>query len=80
MRELRPEFPARYFMLKRVVLPRTKLGIALAPNGRLAVEGPSPAPGDDALLDGHAADACFEIAPRDQVPSSGDRFRVIALA
>lgn len=79
VRELRPEIPAGYFRLKRVGWLRMGVGSAFVPKVLARVEGPSPAPGDDVLLEAKQLSR-LEGVPCVQVPLSGEAFRVIAAA
>ncbi len=79
VRELRPEIPAGYFGLKRGGWLRMGVGSALAPKALVRIEGPSPAPEDDVLLEAKQLSR-LEGVPCVQVPLSGEAFRVIAAA
>ena len=79
VRELRPEIPAGYFRLKRAGLLRMGVGSALVPKALVRIEGPSPDPDDDALLEAKQLSQ-LEGVPCVQVPLSGEAFRVIAAA
>jgi hypothetical protein len=79
VRELQPEFPAGYFGLKRVGWLRMGVGSFLARKILARVEGPSPAPDDDVLLEAKELSQ-LEGVPCVQVPLSGEAFRVIAAA
>ena len=79
MRELRPEIPAGYFGLKRVGWLRMGVGSVLVPKALARIEGPSPAPDDDVLLEAKQLSQ-LEDVPCVQVPLSGEAFRVIAAA
>lgn len=77
--ELRPEIPSGYFGLKRVGWLHTGVGSALTRKILARVEGPSPSPGDDVLLEAKELSR-LEDVPCVQVPISGEAFRVIAAA
>ena len=79
VRELRPEIPAGYFRLKRGGLLRMGVGSVLVPKVLARIEGPSPAPEDDVLLEGKQLSELVGV-PCVQVPVSGEAFRVIAAA
>jgi hypothetical protein len=79
VRALHPEVPAGYFGLKRVGWLRMGVGSALARKVLARVEGPSPSPGDDVLLEAKELSR-LEGVPCVQVPLSGEAFRVIAAA
>jgi hypothetical protein len=79
VRALHPEVPAGYFGLKRVGWLHMGVGSALARKVLARVEGPSPSPGDDVLLEAKELSR-LEGVPCLQVPVSGEAFRVIAAA
>ena len=79
VRELRPEVPAGYFRLKRAGWLRMGVGSVLVPKALARIEGPSPAPDDDLLLEAKQLSQ-LESVPCVQVPISGEAFRVIAAA
>ena len=79
VRALRPEVPAGYFGLKRIGWLRMGVGSALARKVLARVEGPSPSPTDDVLLEAKELSR-LEGVPCLQVPVSGEAFRVIAAA
>jgi uncharacterized protein (DUF2252 family) len=79
VRELRPEMPAGYFRPKRLGWLRIGVGSALVRKILVRIEGPSPAPGDDVLLEAKELSR-LESVPCLQVPVSGEAFRVIAAA
>jgi hypothetical protein len=79
VRQVRPEVPAGYFGLKRIGVLRMGVGSALARKALARIEGPSPAPEDDELLEAKELGR-LEGVPCVQVPISGEAFRVIAAA
>jgi len=79
VRNLRPEIPAGYFGLKRVGWLRMGVGSVPGPKVLARIEGPSPAPDDDVLLEGKQLSQ-LEGVPCVQVPLSGEAFRVIVAA
>jgi uncharacterized protein (DUF2252 family) len=79
VRELHPEIPAGYFGLKHIGLLRMGVGSALTRKLLARIEGPSPAPEDDVLLEAKELSQ-LEGVPCVQVPISGEAFRVIAAA
>jgi uncharacterized protein (DUF2252 family) len=79
VRELRPEIPAGYFGLKRAGWLRMGVGSLLVPKALMRIEGPSPAPDDDVLLEAKQLSQ-LEGVPCVQVPLSGEAFRVITAA
>lgn len=79
VRELRPEIPAGYFTPKRIGWLRMGVGSILVPKALARIEGPSPAPQDDLLLEAKQLSQ-LEAVPCVQVPLSGEAFRVIASA
>ncbi len=79
VRELQPEIPAGYFELRRVGWLRMGVGSVLVPKALARIEGPSPALGDDVLLEAKQLSQ-LEGVPCVQVPLSGEAFRVIRAA
>jgi Uncharacterized protein conserved in bacteria (DUF2252) len=79
VRELQPDVPAGYFGLRRVGWLRMGVGSILVPKALARIEGPSPAPGDDVLLEAKQLSQ-LEGVPCVQVPLSGEAFRVIRAA
>jgi hypothetical protein len=79
VRELRPELPAGYFELKRWGWLHMGVGSLLARKALLRVEGPSPAAGDDELIEAKQVSSLAGVACV-QVPLSGEVFRVIEAA
>jgi len=79
VRALRPEIPAGYFRLKRVGWLRMGVGSLLVPKALARIEGPSPAPDDDVLLEAKQLSQLKGV-PCVQVPLSGEAFRVIRAA
>jgi hypothetical protein len=79
VRELRPEILAGYFTPKRVGLLRMGVGSLLVPKALARIEGPSPSPDDDVLLEAKQLSELVGV-PCVQVPLSGEAFRVIAAA
>jgi len=79
VREVQPEIPAGYFGLRRVGWLRMGVGSVLVPKALARIEGPSPAPDDDVLLEAKQLSQ-LEGVPCVQVPLSGEAFRVIRAA
>jgi hypothetical protein len=79
VRELQPEIPAGFFGLKRVGWLRMGVGSVLEPKVLARIEGPSPSPDDDVLLEAKLLSHLGGV-PCVQVPLSGEAFRVIAAA
>lgn len=79
VRELRPQVSPGYFAPKRMGWLRMGVGSALTRKVLARVEGPSPSPGDDVLLEAKELSR-LEGVPCLQVPVSGEAFRVIAAA
>jgi uncharacterized protein DUF2252 len=79
VRELHPEVPAGYFGLKHIGLLRMGVGSALSRKLLVRIEGPSPAPEDDVLLEAKQLSQ-LQGVPCVQVPIAGEAFRVIAAA
>ena len=69
VRELRPEIPAGYFGMKRVGWLRMGVGSVLVPKVLARIEGPSPAPDDDVLLEAKAAEPAPGACPACRCPS-----------
>jgi hypothetical protein len=79
VRELRPEVPAGYFKPKRLGWLRMGVGSLLVPKVLARIEGPTPAPEDDVLLEAKQLSQ-LDAVPCVQVPLAGEAFRVIAAA
>jgi hypothetical protein len=75
----RPQLEHDYFRPKRLGGLRLGVGSALARKILVRIEGPSPAPDDDLLLEAKELSRLDEV-PCLQVPVSGEAFRVIAAA
>jgi uncharacterized protein (DUF2252 family) len=79
VRNLRPEIPAGWFGLKRIGTLQMGVGSALVRKVLARLEGPTPAPEDDVLLEAKQLSQ-LEGVSCVQVPLSGEAFRVIAAA
>ena len=73
---LGPEFTPAFLRLKRVGWARLGIGSALRRKIVLRIEGPSPAPDDDVVLEAKEVAALRDL-PCLSVPASGEVFRVI---
>jgi hypothetical protein len=79
VRTQRPEIPVGYFRLKRFGRLHMGVGSALTRKVLARIEGPSPAPDDDRIIEIQELSS-LNVVPCVQVPASGEAFRIIAAA